>query len=472
MDGNKIQWLKRDVYNLLDLIQLSTSSVAPTFSIAAAYGSMVAIMGVHAFMAVLILFPFFLFSSVIFRKLNKMAPHCGASYHWGTKFVGKKYGAFQFWIVTLAYFLSLPPIIIPAGVYTLDLLFRLGLVSRSVEMSVFWDSMVGIAWALISSIPLFLGAKPTARFTEFFLGVELSILVTFIGVGVWSLPSHSINQVNMSWFFDLNYFLSPSSFLRLAATMVIVATILDGWEIDSYAAEESKKPKMWPGLSGILGLVSVFLIYSLTMPIMTAETPTFAISSSVDPLARWASYVMPKYVFLMDIAVIASTASSLWLTSYILSRAWYSGAREGLMPKTFMNVHHKFGSPWVVVAFITIMEILVQLLELTFPSASAFFGIVLSSAGAFLLAEFGIDAITFTVVNWRKKKVKLDSIISAITALVMLATIAFGVIEAGPAFGISPIYYGTTILSMASIGLVFLWRSKKMKIIEFENEVT
>ena len=261
--------------------------------------------------------------------------------------------------------------------------------------------MVGIIWALIAAIPLLLGAKPTARFTEAFLATELVILSSFIVIGLVSLPSHVINSFSWSWFFNVKYFSSPSYFLSLAATMVIVATILDGWEIDSYAAEESKKPYHWPGLSGIVGLLSVFIIYMIVMPIMTIETPISALSSSVDPLARWASYVIPQYVWLMDIAVIASTASSLWLTAFILTRAWYSTGREGPLPKAFGWVSERFKSPWFAIVIATLAEIVVQLLELTSPTVQSFLGLVLTAAGAFLLAEFGLDSITSTITWWR-----------------------------------------------------------------------
>ena len=463
----KLDWLKKEVLHILDLVPLSASSVAPTFSIAAAYGSMVALMGPHAIMAVVVSFPFFLFASIIFRQLNRKAPHAGASYHWGMRFIGKKYSAFQFWIVTLAYFLSLPPILIPAGEYTLDMLYRFGLITRSVELSVFWDSMIGIIWAIIAAIPLILGAKPTARFTEAFLAIELVILGSFITIGLISLPSHVINPFSWSWFFDPKYLFKD--FLVLAATMVIVATILDGWEIDSYASEEAKKPHKWPGLSGIIGLLSVFIIYMVTMPIMTIETPISALSSAVDPLARWASYVIPKYVWLMDIAVIASTASSLWLTAYILSRAWYAAARDGILPEFFGLVHSKYKSPVINVLIITGLEIFVQLLELTSPTISSFFGIVLTSAGAFLLAEFGIDAITATITWWRNKAVKpIDwfiRVISPLTALGMISIIVFGVIDAGPAFGIPSNVYAVTLAILTVIGLLFVYRSQKYKLV-------
>jgi len=469
--STKVGWLEKEALHILDLVPLSTSSVAPAFSIAAAYGSMVAIMGPSAIMAVVTSFPFFLFAAIIFRQLNKRSPHAGASYHWGARLIGKKYGGFQFWIVTLAYFLSLPPIIIPAGEYTLDLLYRLGFLSRAMVTSVFWDSMVGIIWALIAATPLLLGAKPTARFTEAFLATELTVLGLFIVIGLVSLPSHVINSFSWTWFFNVKYFSSPSYFLGLAATMVIVATILDGWEIDSYAAEESKKPHQWPGLSGIVGLFSVFIIYMIAMPIMTIETPVSALSSAVDPLARWASYVIPQYVWLLDIAVIASTASSLWLTAFILTRAWYSAGREGLLPKAFGWVSERFKSPWFTVVVVTLAEIVVQLLELTSPSIQSFFGLVLTAAGAFLLAEFGIDSITATITWWRSvARSKTDwfvRIFAPITAIGMSGTIILGVLEAGPVFGYTTLEYGSTIGIMAAIGIAFLFRKYNIVVPEW-----
>ncbi|NON63431.1 APC family permease [Acidianus sp. RZ1] len=458
------KWLKREVLHILDLIPLSTSSVAPTFSIAAAYGSMVAIMGSNAIMAVVVSFPLFLFSSFILRKLNRKSPHAGASYHWGMKFMGKKYGSFQFWVVTLAYFLSLPPIIIPAGEYTLDLLYRLGIITRMIEMSVFWDSIVGIFWAIFASIPLLLGAKPTARFTEVFLVMELIILSSFIVLGLISLPEHVINQFSWNWLFSISWISSLPTFLGLAATMVIVATILDGWEIDSYSSEESKKPHKWPGTSGIIGLVSVFIIYLITMPIMTIETPISALSVSVDPLARWASYVIPGFVWLMDIAVIASTASSLWLTAYILSRAWYAAGREGLMPSFFSKVN-KYGSPSSAIIIMTIAEIAVQLLELTSPTILSFFVIMLSAAGTFLLMEFGIDALTSTFIFFKQRGNWFYKLISPITVTAMFLIISLGIVNSATVFGIPSLNYLIIVIAMLIPGIYFMSRSNKVKII-------
>jgi amino acid transporter len=452
--------LRAAVLHLVDLIPLSTSSVAPAFSIAAAYGVMIAYAGPQAIMAVIVAFPFFFFSALIFRQLNIHFPHAGASYFWGTSVIGRRYGSFQAWVVTLAYFLSLPPILLPAGEYTLQFASSFGWVPPSVVGNLGWEAAMGIMWALVAAVPLFLGAKPTARFTEAFLGIELAILAVFLGIGFFALPGHTVNPIRPSWFFSFS--IDPLSF---ALALVVVATILDGWEIDSYAAEEAQRPRRWPGTSGVYGLLVVFALYLVTMPLITMETPLAALASSADPLATWVGYVMPSAGWAIDLAVIASTASSLWLTAFILSRAWYAMGRSGLLPGGFARVHRRFHSPWVAIAAITGAEIAVQLLELTSASVFAFFSLVLTAAGLFLILEFALNGITATVHFRRVRRPmglepaaphrhRLLVVIGPITAGAMLAIFAIGLVS-------NP-YLAAAAGALLVPSGYFLWRSRRL----------
>ncbi|QIW23928.1 APC family permease [Sulfolobus sp. S-194] len=393
----RISDLKGNVLHILDLIPLSTSSVAPTFSIAAAYGVMVSLAGPQAIMSTFLTAIPFILVALIFRQFNIHYPNSGASYYWSTKIIGKKFGAFQAWVVTLAYFFSIPPIVIPAGEYTLALLYSLRIISHSVYSSRFWVAFSGIIWIIISAIPLILGAKPTARFTETFLIIELIILGLFLGFGFTNFKV--INSFNISWFFDPNV-----NWSRIILAMIVAATIVDGWEIDSYSSEESKKPRQWPGLSGIIGLISVLIIYAITMPLMTIETPLNSLSGSVDPLFTWAQNIVPSYAWLINLAVLTSTASSLWLTAFILSRAWYAMARDNLLPSIFGWIHERFRSPWANILIISGLNILINTLMLVSPSVQSFFTIVLGTAGIFLAMEFFLDSISGIVFFWFKHK--------------------------------------------------------------------
>ena len=101
--------LKSNVHKFIDLSALSTSSVAPAFSIAASYGVISLYLGFYSIMAIMLTFPVWLGAALIFRKFNRLYPNAGASYHWGGKIVSRKYGTMQAWIITLAYFFPFHP---------------------------------------------------------------------------------------------------------------------------------------------------------------------------------------------------------------------------------------------------------------------------------------------------------------------------------------------------------------------------
>ncbi|MCI2414173.1 MAG: APC family permease [Candidatus Aramenus sp.] len=464
----KITELKREVLHILDLVPLSTSSVAPAFSIAAAYGVMVSLAGPQAIMSTFITAIPFLLIALIFRQFNLHFPHAGASYHWGAKVVGKRFGAFQAWIVTLAYFLSIPPIVVPAGEYTLALLYSLGWIPYSAYSSQFWVSVVGIAWILIATVPLLLGAKPTARFTEAFLMIELVVLALFLGLGF----SHFkvVNPFSWNWFFSTRV-----DWTGVVQASVVAATIVDGWEIDSYAAEESKRPNKWPGLSGVIGLLSVLVIYGVAMPLMTMETPLNALAQSVDPLYTWAQYVVPPFAWLINLAVLASTASSLWLTEFILSRAWYAMARDNLLPSLFGWVNARFKSPWANVLVMSGLNVLINALMLAFPSVQAFFTLVLSSAGIFLAMEFLLDSVSGVLFFWvRHRPMELEGVgphvhwayrvISVVASLSLGAIIALGLYYSPSNIGweFPYVFAGLMVFS-----LVFVYLSRRVEVKDF-----
>ena len=111
----------RKTLSLADLSSLSVSSVGPAFSISAAAGVMAGYSGSYSLLAILLIALPFLLSSVVFRLLNQHFPQAGASYHWSARVLGARASRFQGWIVLLAYFASLPPIVLPAAQYTIAL---------------------------------------------------------------------------------------------------------------------------------------------------------------------------------------------------------------------------------------------------------------------------------------------------------------------------------------------------------------
>ena len=436
----------RRTLSLADLSSLSISSVGPAFSISAAAGVMVGYSGSYSLLAILLIALPFLLSSVVFRLLNQHFPQAGASYHWSARVLGARASRFQGWVVLLAYFASLPPIVLPAAQYTI------ALVHPQWQGNAVAQLACGTFWIAFSAVPLLFGSRPTAGVTKVFLAVELLFLGAFAAVGIAMLPHAHLPRWRGSF---------PVS--GILVTMVVATTILDGWEIDSYASEEASKPARDPGLGGIIGAVAALLMYMALFPLILSETPLHLLANSPDPMTVWARhlspYIQPEWSRWILVPILASTAGSLWLTSFILTRALYSMGRDRLLPRRFARVN-PHGAPafstWAVLGGVWI----VLVLQLFATSLNTFFSAVLASAGFFLTLEFALDNLTATVFLWRihdltphrlgrhsHRFMKFGALFAAVyLACVMIAFLRFGpglvapwldaVIAAGMAFGL------------------------------------
>jgi amino acid transporter len=369
----------QQVFHLRDLVSLSVSSVGPLFSIAATGGVMAAAAGWWTLPAILVIAVPFLISAFVFRLLNQHFPHAGASYHWSARVLGRRASRFQAWVLILAYFASIPPIIIPAATYTLNL------VAPHSHPSALALFAMSAFWCGFALIPLLGGGRPTARITQGFLVLELVSLVGLAVIGVvrW-------NAIHVPVHFG--HF--PLGGMIIVA--VVAATILDGWEIDSYASEEAQRPRSDPGLGGIIGAVLALVFYAILYPLILGETPLHLLAGAANPMALWGDRLVPAAHWLVLIPVLGSTAGSLWLTSFILTRALFAMGRERLLPSAFGKISRR-RVPHVAILVTLGAALLVAGIQTAFSSLSTFFATVLASAGFFLVVEFFLDSTTAMV---------------------------------------------------------------------------
>ncbi len=441
----------RQSFRLGDLVPLSVSSVGPMFSVAATGGVMAAQAGWWTLPAIGVLAIPFVLSSFVFRLLNRHFPHAGASYHWSARIVGPGLSRYQAWILILAYFFSIPPIAIPASSYTL------ALVAPHYHAPVIVQMLVTLFWICFAAVPLLLGARPTARITQVFFAVEVASLCSFGALGAlrWSKISVPV------------HFGSPP-IGGILVVAVVAATILDGWEIDSYAAEESRRPRAHPGIGGIIGALGALLFYAILYPLMLGETPLRQLAGSPDPLVAWSHRLVPGDPWAILIPILASTAGGLWLTSFILTRALYAMGRERLVPRQFARLNRARVPHVAIVASLGAAG-LVCALQLFVASLSSFFSLLLSTAGFFLLAEFFLDSITavvfLTVGHKRLPDVELQPhghpglLLGALFSSAVMGLLLVGFFVFGPrAFGGG---IDETLGALLGLGFAFAWWTRR-----------
>ncbi len=443
------------VLHLGDLFPLSVSSIGPVFSVAATGGVMAADAGWWTLPAIAILALPFVISGFIFRLLNRHFPHSGASYHWSARVVGARASRFQAWVLIVAYFTSIPPIAIPAASYTLALIDPRSHPPELLEMA------TALFWLCFAAVPLILGARPTALITKAFFALEMVSLVALGAIGLDKLPTASV---------PVHFGRPPIGGMLVVA--VVAATVLDGWEIDSYAAEESTRPRSDPGLSGLIGAFLALGFYAVLYPLIFAETPMRLLASpnDADPLALWANRVLPADHWVVLVPILGSTAGGLWLTTYILTRALYAMGRERLVPQAFGRTN-RFRAPQGATLAVLGTTLVVVALETFVSSLGSFFNLVLSAAGFFLLAEFFLDSVTaivfLTVGHRRLPDVRLQPhshrlilVGSVFSSAVMGALLVAFFFEGPKAIGAG---IDQTLGVLIGLGVLFAWLTGKRK---------
>lgn len=434
--------------SLSDLSSLSISSVAPLFSMAAAGQLLVRLTGAHVEWAVLAVAVPFVLSAWLFRLLNHHFPNTGASYHWSRRVLGPMASRFQSWVLLMAYFWSIPPIIIPAAQQTLQLL---GMPSQSPWLVIAFSA----AWIAVSCTVLLLGSRVTARVTQVFMGLEVLSVALLVAVGM------------RHWHGVVSRGAPAMSWHGFVVAMVVGATIVDGWEIDSYAAEESKKPKFAPGTGGIIGAVMVLVYYLLAWSVMLHNVPIRQLAAHPDVLTTWVGVIAPRWTPVALIPILASTAGSLWLTSFILSRALYAMGRDRILPSALSQVNRFHAPVWGVVVPSAVGLIIVSA-DLVWPSVDGLFNLVLSAAGFFLVMEFLFDSVTAAIFltrrhndlphGWDRHHHRFLQGLSFITTGLFVGMTAMFVLYGGTILGQS---LDVVIGVLLAIGLWFAWAFKK-----------
>ncbi|MBM3402808.1 MAG: amino acid permease, partial [Bacteroidetes bacterium] len=195
----------------------------------------------------------------------------------------------------------------------------------------------------VLSLVLIRGTQESATMNNILVILKVSVVLMFITLG-WShintenyfpyIPENTGKFENFGW-----------TGISTGAAVVFFAFI--GFDAVSTAAQEAKNPQKGMPV-GILGsLIVCTILYILFAHVMTGLVNYKDFVGDAKPAAT--AFAMTGYTFLQDALIIAILAG---YTSVILvmlmgqSRVFYTMAKDGLLPKFFSSVHHKYHTPW------------------------------------------------------------------------------------------------------------------------------
>lgn len=310
------------------------------------------------------------FAGLCYAEFAAMIPISGSAYTYGYATLGELLAWIIGWDLILEYmfaastvavgwsgyvvsFLKDMKIVIPAAFtaapythtapadagWNIWRLFTEGWTSTGAVLNVPAMVIVGIITVL-----LVLGIKESASFNNIIVAIKVTVILTFIAVGVAYINADnwqpfvppSLGDGKFGW----------GGVLR-GAGVIFFAYI--GFDAVSTAAQEAKNPQRDMPI-GILGSLVICTVLYIVVALVLTGIVKYTQLNVPDPIAVAINSLGDQLRWLRPIVKIGAIAG---LSSVILvmmlgqPRIFYAMSKDGLLPPVFSHVHPRFRTPWL-----------------------------------------------------------------------------------------------------------------------------
>lgn len=351
--GLSTKGLSAGTVGLIGAVVIGISCIAPAYTFTAAVGPTASAVGAQIPAIILVGFIPMLLVAFGYRELNRAMPDSGTSFTWAARAFGPWIGWMAGWGLIVATILVLSNL---AGV-AVDFLFLLisqitGDAAIAELASVTWINIaVCLAFMLAATWISYRDMQTTQRLQYWLVGFQILVLVFFAVAAISQVIGGGGFDPQP---FDLNWFnpFAVSSFSAFAAGLSLSIFIFWGWDVTLTMNEETKDPERTPGRAAtvtVLTIVSLYLLLTVAM-IMFAGVGTGELGLGNEDIQANAFFflsgpILGPLAFLVSLAVLTSSASSLQSTFVGPARTLLAMGHYKALPQSFAKVSPRFFTP-------------------------------------------------------------------------------------------------------------------------------
>ncbi len=297
------------------------------------------------------------FAGLCYAEFASMIPVAGSAYTYSYATMGEVIAWIIGWDLVLEYALGAATVGVSWGSYLLELFKQFGVVippeftSAPAEGGII--NLPAIFIVCLLSLLLIRGTKESAFVNNILVVVKLIVVLIFIILG-WQYINPEFHIPYIPEFVPEH--IDPETgktvgefggMAGIAAGAGLVFFAFIGFDAVSTAAQEAKNPQKGMPI-GILGsLVVCTILYVLFSYVMTGLVHYTEFAGDASPAAT--AFAVTGYTFLQTgliVAILAGYTSVILVMLMGQSRVFYSMSKDGLLPKFFGDIHHKFRTPW------------------------------------------------------------------------------------------------------------------------------
>ncbi|SFP78764.1 amino acid/polyamine/organocation transporter, APC superfamily [Geodermatophilus dictyosporus] len=337
---------------LLASVVLGISSIAPVYALTATLGPTVTEVGLQMPAVFLAGFLPMLLVAYAYRELNRVAPDCGTSFTWTTKAFNPYVGWLCGWGALLATVIVLSNL---AGVAVSFFYLLLGEITGSESLATLGDDAVVNALTCVAFVALatwvtYRGVEATKRVQYVLVGFQMAVLLVF---AVLALAKAGSAPRGIAFEFSWLDPTAITSFSAFTAGLSLSLFIYWGWDTCLTVNEETAGSARTPGRAALLTMlviivtyVGVAIVVQMYAGVGTEGTGLGNPDTSDNVFAALAGPVLgPGLAFLLFLAVVASSASSLQTTFLPTTRTMLAMGTYGALPQRLAEVHPRHRVP-------------------------------------------------------------------------------------------------------------------------------
>jgi amino acid transporter len=339
--------LRSGSLGLFDSVVMGIAGVAPGYSIAASTAVLFGAVALGG-AAALLYCGVAMFGIVFaFSYLGRVEPKAGASYSWVRRALHPFFGYMSGWALIVSALIFMVAATLPVGANLL------GLFSTSAANSKGAVTVVGAVFFLLMVAAVAVGVTVTVTVQIVMSSIEIVLLTLFAILAI----VHGQHVHSFSWhWFSPGIFHGSTGFF---AGALVAAFYYWGWDVTANLNEETKGATRTPGLGGIIGMIFVFILFE----VFTVATNLVLSGHQIEKNDADVLSVLGQAVWhgtggkLIVVAVVLSTIATLETTLIQVTRTMFAMGRDNTLPKALGRIHHKFKTPIVATACVTVFSL-------------------------------------------------------------------------------------------------------------------
>ncbi|MER5939881.1 APC family permease [Streptomyces sp. NPDC001928] len=335
--------LKANAIGFVDALVIGLNATSPAYSLAAAIGPVVALVGVYAPGVMVASFVPMLLIASAFYYLNKVDQDCGTTFSWVTRAMGPWAGWLGGWAITMTGVLVIGSL---ADVAVTFALLAFGL--DSWVDNEFVRQLLTVLLIIVMTAVCVIGTEVSARVQNVLILAQVACLLAFAVVALYRVyaDTGTLDSVDpaFSW---LNPFGAGGA--ELTSGLLLGVFIYWGWESAVNLTEEVENSATAPGEAGVWSTVILLVTYvSVAYAVVAYAGPAFLSENAAEEefiFALLADEAMGGWDWVVLLAVSTSGLASTQTTIIPASRTALSMARRHALPDHFAHINPRFRTP-------------------------------------------------------------------------------------------------------------------------------